>query len=265
MTNNKHQNILTGTISALLILTIWLCFAPGFMSYDSVTQYQSALNQSYSDSHPAIMSYVWHLSLNLISGPQSLLALHLAILALGIFIWQNNLADSRFKVLIPSIFFLPWILNFTGVLWKDVGMAFSLLVASGLLFNKEKSGKIALLSLPFLFYAFAVRYNAILATAPLIFLASYYHLRSRKIISGLLITAVISVAFWLVASTITYGLLKAERKHYETLLMGDDMAQISIQTGENLLPWVKQDDLVACTQKPIQYEPEGHGNDSGNK
>lgn len=254
MNSDKYGHLLAGTLTALLILTIWACFAPGFMSYDSVTQYQSALNQTYSDSHPAIMSYVWHLILMLISGPQSLLALHLVLLVIGIFIWQMNILSPYLKIFVPGIFFLPWILNFSGVLWKDVGMAFSLLIATGLLFNNKKSEKIALLSLPFLFYAFAVRYNAILATAPLIFLASQYYSQSKRILSGFLITAAISVAFWLTASALTYGILKAERKHYETLLMGDEIAKIAAQTGENLLPWVKQDDLIACTKQPILYE-----------
>ena len=252
--NSKYGKLLTGATTALLILTIWTCFAPGFMSHDSITQYQSALNQSYSDSHPAIMSYVWHLSLMLVSGPQSLLVLHLVLLVIGIFIWQINISNPYLKVLVPSIFFLPWILNFSGVLWKDVGMAFSLLVATGLLFNQKNSRKLALLSLPFLFYAFAVRHNAILATAPLIFFASLRYLCPRKVLSGLLITATVSVAFWLAVSAITYGLLKAERKHYETLLMGDEIAKISARTGENLLPWVKRDDLMACTKQPILYE-----------
>lgn len=252
--NNSYSTLLTGAVTSLLILIIWASFAPGFMSYDSVAQYQSALNQSYSDGHPAIMSYVWHLSLMLVSGPQSLLVFHLALLLIGIIIWQMNISNSYFRALISGLFFLPWILNFTGVLWKDVGMAFSLLVATGLLFNSKKSGRIALLGLPFLFYAFAVRHNAILATVPLIFLASLHYLRSKKISLGILITAVTSIAFWLAASTITYGFLKAERKHYETLLMGDEIAKISAQTGEHLLPWIKPDDLAACTRQPILYE-----------
>ncbi len=240
--------------TALLVVTIWMCFAPGFMSYDSVVQYRSALEQHYADSHPPIMSYVWHLCLTLIPGPQSLLVFHLALLVTGILIWQFNLARSRWSLLVPAIFFLPWILNFAGVLWKDVGMAFSLLMASGLLLNQRRSRKLALLGLPFLFYAFAVRHNAILATAPLIFLASIYHLRNAKVTYGLILTVVVSVALWGIASAISYGLLKAERRHYETLLMGDEIAKISAQTGQILLPWVKQPDLEKCTKYPILYE-----------
>lgn len=251
---SPYSLVAGAAITVLLVLTVWACFAPGFMSYDSVTQYRSALAQSYADSHPPIMSYVWHLCLALIPGPQSLLVLHLALLVAGILIWQLNLGRSRWSLLVPVIFFLPWILNFAGVLWKDVGMAFSLLIASGLLFNRERRRGLALLGLPFLFYAFAVRHNAILATAPLLFLASIYHLRKSRVISGILIAVVGSAAFWGLSSVVSYGFLKAERKHYETLLMGDEIAKISVQTEQNLLPWVKQSDLDACTPLPILYE-----------
>ncbi|CAG2142536.1 hypothetical protein LMG19282_02239 [Cupriavidus campinensis] len=251
---SKKYTALSIAITALLIVTIWTAFAPGFMSNDSVSQYRSALAQSYADNHPAIMSYVWHLSLSLIHGPESLLVLHLVLLVLGIFVWQMDMPSPRWKVLVPAIFFLPWILNFAGVLWKDVGMAFSLLVATGLLFNQRRSIRLALLSLPFLFYAFAVRHNAILATAPLIFVASLGYLHKRKVIYAALIAIVASVAFWLIGSLVSYGLLKAERRHLETFLMGDDIAMISAQTGQNLLPWVKHDDLMACTKPRILYE-----------
>lgn len=253
MSNVKYK-ALTIAVTALLVLTIWTCFAPGFMSNDSVMQYRSALEHSYTDSHPAIMSYVWHLCLKLIPGPQSLLVLHLALLVFGIFVWQLNISNPPWKLLIPAIFFLPWILNFTGVLWKDVGMAFSLLAASGLLLNNKRSIKLAVLGGPFLFYAFAVRHNAILATAPLIFTAALYHLRARRAVYGLLITGLVSVAFWFIVSMISYDLLKAEKKHLETFLMGDEIAMLSVQTGQNLLPWVKQEDLETCTKPRVLYE-----------
>lgn len=97
---SKKYTALSIAITALLIVTIWTAFAPGFMSNDSVSQYRSALAQSYADNHPAIMSYVWHLSLSLIHGPESLLVLHLVLLVLGIFVWQMDMPSPRWKVLV---------------------------------------------------------------------------------------------------------------------------------------------------------------------
>lgn len=242
------------SLTALLVWTIWTTFAPGFMSNDSVMQYQTALSQHYTDSHPAIMSYVWHVSQSLMEGPQGLLALHILLLVTAIFVWDAELANRRGRVLIPAMFFLPWILNFAGVLWKDVGMAFALLIAAGLMLNRKRSWQLALLGLPFLYYAFAVRHNAILATAPLIFVVSYTYLRKYKIASAFVLTLVVSIALWLITSAISYGVLKAEKRHLETFLMGDDIAMISAKTGTETLPWVKKDDLIECTKPRILYE-----------
>lgn len=237
-----------------LVLLLWACFAPGFMSYDSVVQYQSALEQRYTDSHPAIMSYVWHLCMLLVPGPQSLLYFHLTLLALGIFVWQANCKNALWSLLIPVLFLLPWIINFAGVLWKDVGMAFSLLVATGLLFSRSRNLWLVLLAMPFVFYAFGVRHNAILAVVPILFFAFRYHFPKSPLWQGTLVTVLLTVVFSLAVSVVTYSFINAERKHYETFLMGDDIAKISAETHQNLLPWVKESDLQVCAAPPILYE-----------
>lgn len=224
------------------------------MSYDSVVQYQSALDQRYADSHPAIMSYVWHLCMFLVPGPQSLLYFHLILLALGIFSWQTNCKNALWSLFIPALFFLPWIINFSGVLWKDVGMAFSLLVATGLLFSRSGSLRLVFLAIPFVFYALGVRHNAILAVVPILFFAFRYHLPKFPLWKAVLATVSLTVALSLAVSVVTYSFINAERKHYETFLMGDEIAKISAETHQNLLPWVKEEDLQVCAAPPILYE-----------
>lgn len=251
---NRASTLLVVALTALLVTMIWLGFAPGFMSYDSMVQYQIALHQRYTDSHPAIMSYIWHLSMSLLPGPQSLLILHLIVLVLGILTWYFNFVQRTWTVLIPGIFFLPWIINFSGVLWKDVGMAFCLLLATGLLFNRKKSKWMIGLAIPFIFYAAAVRHNALLAILPIIFYAVKYYFPERSTLQGVVITTLLSATLPLASSILSYDILKADKKHYETLLMGDEIAKISSVTGENLLPWVKVEDIIVCSKPPILYE-----------
>jgi hypothetical protein len=252
------KKVLASSLSLLLvlglILSIWACFAPGFMSYDSMVQYKSALDQHYVDSHPPMMSYIWHLCMFLIPGPQSLLYFHLTLLALGITMWQLNLKNVFWGMSIPILFFLPWIANFSGVLWKDVGMAFSLLVATGLLFSRNKKYWKCFAAALFLIYALGVRYNAILAVVPVLFFSFKYYFPKARFWNATLATVLLSVALLAAVSAITYGFIKAERKHLETFLMGDDIAQISAKTNQNLLPWVKHDDLLVCSVPPILYE-----------
>lgn len=254
----KFKEELLRPLSVMLVftvvLTIWVCFSPGFMSYDSMVQYQSALDHRYADSHPAIMSYVWHLCMLLVPGPQSLLYFHLILLALGLFVWQSNCLDVRARLIIPALFLLPWIINFAGVLWKDVGMAFSLLVATGLLFTRRRNIWLLLLAMPFLFYAFGVRHNAIIAVVPILFFAFRYHFPNTRFWHSAVATVLISVALLFSVSVVTYKFINAERKHYETFLMGDDIATISARTHQNLLPWIKEEDLQFCSSHPILYE-----------
>lgn len=251
---NQASALFVIALTALLVVMIWLCFAPGFMSYDSMVQYQMALDQRYTDSHPAIMSYIWHLSMLLLPGPQSLLILHLIVLVLGILIWYSNFVHRAWAILIPGIFFFPWIFNFSGVLWKDVGMAFCLFLATGLLFNREKNKWMIGVAIPFVFYAAAVRHNAILAILPIIFYAVRYYFPGRSALQGVVIAVLLSATLPLASSILSYDILKAEKKHFETFLMGDEIAKISSLTGENLLPWVKVEDIAVCSKPPILYE-----------
>lgn len=251
---NQVFTPLAVALTAIVLAVIWFCFAPGFMSYDSMVQYKTALNQYYTDSNPAIMSYVWHLCLYLVSGPQSLLMLHLALLAAGILIWYGNMEQRSWALLIPAMCLLPWVVNFAGVLWKDVGMAFALLVATGLLYTRKKNWRVAALALPFIFYASAVRHNAILAIVPLVYYALRYFWPTRSIVQMAILSVLLSATLPLATSVLSYDVLHAERKHFETLTMGDEVARIGFMTGENLMPWVKPEDNAACSPMPIQYE-----------
>ncbi len=241
-------------LTVMVLAIIWYCFAPGFMSYDSMVQYQTALDQRYTDSHPAIMSYLWHLCLFVVAGPQSLLIVHLMLLAAGILIWSSNMPHRRWALLIPAMFLLPWVVNFAGVLWKDVGMAFALLVATGLLYSKTKNWRIAAVAIPFIFYASAVRHNAILAVVPLIYFALRYFWPARSVVQVVIISVTLSATLLLATSVLSYNVLHAERKHYETLLMGDEVAKISLMTGKNLMPWIKSEDNAFCSPMPILSE-----------
>jgi hypothetical protein len=252
---NQVSTSLTSALTIIVLALIWFCFAPGFMSYDSMVQYKTALDQQYTDSHPAVMSYIWHLAQSVASGPQSLLMLHLALLGAGILIWQRNIASSARALLLPAMFLLPWVVNFAGVLWKDVGMAFALLVATGLLYTKNKDWRIAALSIPFIFYATAVRHNAILAVVPLIFFGLRYFWPTRSLVQIAILSLLVSGTLSLANSFLTYNVLHAEAEHYETLMMGDEVAKISLMAGEDdLMPWVKPEDNAVCSTMPILYE-----------
>ncbi len=237
-----------------IFVVSWYFFAPGYMSSDSFLQYGSAMAGEYPDNHPAIMSYLWHYLMYIIPGPQSLLFFHLMLLALGIYFWQDNINSKFSSYILVLLFIMPWVINFVGVLWKDIGMAFSLLLGTSLLLNSRGNRKIALLSFPFILYAFAVRYNAILGIVPVVFMGIYYLFPRTSYLRCGMITCVIVVISFFCIKFFTYHIIHAEKKHYEILLMGDDIARISLDTNQEILLNVKKEDLQKCSSYPILYE-----------
>lgn len=232
----------------------WYFFSPGYMSSDSFLQYGSAIAGEYPDNHPAIMSYLWHYLMYIIPGPQSLLFFHLLLLALGIYFWQKNINNNFSSYMLVLFFMMPWVMNFVGVLWKDVGMAFSLLLGTSLLLNSTGNRRVALLSVPFILYAFAVRYNAILAIVPVVFIGLYFLFPRSSYLRCGFITCIIVVLSFFCIKFFTYHVIHAEKKNYEVLLMGDDIAKISLETNQEILLNIKKDDLKECSSYPILYE-----------
>lgn len=248
-------SIFTFGLSLIVVGVIWITSSPGYMSYDSLVQFETSLSQQYSDSHPAAMSLIWHLAQFVMPGPQSLLLIHMVLLLVGLLSWERNLSPSPWRILLPGLFLLPWLANFAGVLWKDVGMAFALLAASGILFRKERSWLGLAFAVPLLFYAAAVRHNAILAIVPLILLASRHLFPARPWYQVVILTGITSALLPLGTSILTYQVLKAEARHYETLMMGDELAKFAYLTSDyDILPTVAVEDIVSCSPLPILYE-----------
>jgi hypothetical protein len=126
-----------------------VAFYPGFMSSDSLQQYEQSHTLQFRDALPPVMAWLWS-KLNIIwHGPQSLLLLHLGVLWTGLYIWRRNSGDSKWAIGFILLGAMPWIANFEGVLWKDMGMAFSLLLALALL-SGEKQTKAELVTVGFL-------------------------------------------------------------------------------------------------------------------
>lgn len=159
--NNIRYHIGVALLAFLGFLFSWVAFYPGFMSPDSLVQYEIAKTLDFNDWHPPVMSWLWSILNVFFEGPQGLLFFHLALLWGGLYSWYINCRESRFAWLFIVIGFLPWVVNFEGVLWKDVGMAFSLLLAIGLLGGKKLTSTKISIAAVLLIYAFLVRANAL--------------------------------------------------------------------------------------------------------
>jgi hypothetical protein len=125
--------------------------------------------------------------------------------------------------------FLPIILNISGVIWKDVHMAFALLLSSSLLIavaalkpNKKLRYIAIAFSIIFIIYATLVRYNAFISVLPLIYLvAIQFSWASSKLRIGLIMLAVLGTVG--VGSVLVNAIAKPQSTHPIAAIMLDDI------------------------------------------
>jgi hypothetical protein len=152
-------------------------FYPGFMSNDSLDQLQQSLgDKPLQNWHPPVMAVWWWLLIRVTHLTGSLLIWHVGMLWLALTIfaaWIYRQTGSRKLSAVPVLIgLMPFVVNISGVIWKDVGMAYSLLLASVLLIvARDYVGKVrfGLIIIAFLLmvYAASLRYNSFFAVVPL--------------------------------------------------------------------------------------------------
>lgn len=227
-----------------------IAFYPGFMSPDSFLQYETSKSLLFNDWHPPIMSWVWSILNLFFRGPEGLLFFHLTFLWAGLYIWHRHYREKRYSWLILSIGFFPWIINFSGVLWKDVGMAFSLLLLAGIGGAERTPARISI-TLTLLFYAINLRHNAIFAAFPiLLFIVSQWYKAGSKLkISAL--TIVILAAIIAVGSIFNYEILKSSKSNPSNYMMIDDLSYLSLKKKTSLIPGIPFKDIQECAAQEI--------------
>lgn len=228
----------------------WIAFYPGFMSLDSRVQYEMSQSLQFTDWHPPVMSWVWSKLNFIFPGPSGMLAFHLVLLWAAIYVWWENFKNFRLAWLFLLIPFLPWVLNFQGVLWKDVGMAFSLLLLSGLAMRRPSFGNLVL-ALALVFYALNVRFNAIFAVLPIVALLSYCWLDKPtlgKVSACMLLTLLFAFA---AGSFLSYSVLKSEKTKPSNFMMIDDLVYLSVKNNESFIPGMRLDELQSCAKENL--------------
>ncbi|MFJ9041818.1 GtrA family protein [Streptomyces sp. NPDC102406] len=159
-------------------------FHPGYLSPDSADQLQQALRERpVTDWHPPVMVLLWRALIHLTGAMSAMAALQVAILwgslwVLAVTVWRRT-GSRGLSLTVLALGLAPHIVNLTGVVWKDVHMAYALLAACAVALAarelpKDSRGgaRWALLTLGvvFLAYAVLVRKNGILAVAPVLVL-----------------------------------------------------------------------------------------------
>lgn len=172
--------VILGMLGLVLNVAV---FYPGYMSNDSMSQYAQAIGaEELGDWHPPILAIVWAALIAITGQAGSLLVLQLgmlwaAVVLLSVAVYRH--VPSHRLSLIPFLLpLLPFVCNISGVLWKDVQMAYALLLALSLgvyantLSARQTWGKVllAVVAALLILYASLLRYNAFFAAIPILFI-----------------------------------------------------------------------------------------------
>jgi hypothetical protein len=222
-----------------------IVFYPGFMSADSLAQYAASKSLLFDDWHPPIMSWVWSILNLFFQGPEGLLYFHLSFLWLGLYIWFLRYRDQKYSWLILIIGFLPWVINFSGVLWKDVGMAFSLLLFAGLGVSERTPAR-GVLALMLLFYAVNIRHNAIFAVIPIVALVVGRWFVGASKLRMITLTVATLVGIVALGNAFNYKVLRTYKSNPLNQVLVDDLSYLSLINKKSLIPGIPLNDIRDC-------------------
>jgi hypothetical protein len=215
-------------------------FYPGFMSPDSIVQLGEARKMSFDGIHPPIMGLLWALTDRVVPGPGGLFVLHSVVFWASLWLLATALASRRSWLgwLVLGVGLTPPALALTNTVWKDIGMAASLLLGVALIVTARQRARpsLAYAALPLLFYAAAVRHNAMPALVPLAFLWG-----------EAIRPASAPRARWLAAAVLVVGLTVGVQVFNRSVIAEDspppaqaifiyDLVGMSLRTQEVLLP-----------------------------
>jgi hypothetical protein len=233
--------------AAIGFVFTFCAFYPGVLSSDSLDQFQQALNFHFSDWHPPAMAILWSLLTRIWSGPQLMLLMQEALFWGGVYFLLSAL-DIRAiwsRIIVVLLLFSPVLLNFSGVIWKDVQLAAAWIFVLASVFATRQRGiplsgahKAGLLIL--ILYGALVRINAGIVAGPLVL----YALTGRARLDSLWRSVAVYAGLALTCFFLGQGIIRAlpvDRSAVVDSLQTFDLAALSTEKNENLFPFPLSD------------------------
>lgn len=220
----------------MLVAAYAIIFWPGFMSFDSASQYGQALAGQYTTHHPPIMAMIWRLTDQVIAGPGGLLTLHLLAYGAGVAMLLIACRLPWWMSLMIILALAAWPVNLAILpyAWKDTGQVSFLMLAMGAIAMQSRAPdtKVLLwLALTALAMATAYRPLGILATAPLAVASVLFARLPRPKVTSLGVILGLAVVPTLVAMhpSVTRLDMFAQVGLWDVVMTG-------VNAGENLIP-----------------------------
>jgi hypothetical protein len=142
---------------------------PGLLTLDSVDQLTEARAHFYTDAHPPAMAVLWGVLDRIIAGPFLMLLVQGATFLVGAYLVLKRALPPRAAAIAAGLVLLfPPVLNGMAFIWKDSLMAGLVLLGAGLVMSPCRRARLGALAC--FAVATAVKYNAFVATMPLVVL-----------------------------------------------------------------------------------------------
>jgi hypothetical protein len=147
----------------VLLVYAW----PGYVTQDSLEQYDQARNHHYNNWHPPAMAALWTVVDKVVTGTAGMLLLQCACFVAGTFLILRRMMSDRTAAIVTSLVLVfPPVLSTMACIWKDSQMAGFLLLGIGLLVGGKRWQLV--LGAVILLFASAMRFNAAAATLPVL-------------------------------------------------------------------------------------------------
>lgn len=225
-----------------------IVFYPGYMSPDSISHLEQATGVAHlTDWHPPVMTRLWGFLIRVTGHISSMLIFQLVLLVAAMFMLSilvyRHTRNRTWALSVYVIVLLPNIVNIAGVIWKDVQMAFSLTLAVLLIWfiitSKKSLGRIAMcgivgLALLLILYVGILRYNALFAVLPILFVLPSLLTKRFHVWSGLVCIAaglVVTIGVTIVINQ------PSEKTHPITAVQLDDIVHVANLDREHHGRW----------------------------
>lgn len=242
-------------------------FYPGLTTPDSDFQLMQTRAFTFSDGHPPIMALFWSVMIKFKDGPAPMMLAFAALYWGAFFLLARTLASTASKgaaALLLAFAFSPMLLNYAGVIWKDVFVFNLFLLAFALTFSSLAHGRhlsapgFASIALLILIGSLG-RHNSIFSGLPLMVLALYaFQHGSARTIGGFLRLFARGSILYVVLLLAAYYIVKLIAQPTPTspssTLFVFDLIGMSLQTQQYLLPASKTYTLAALQ---TCYDPAG--------
>ena len=241
-------HIQSALVAVSMLVLLIVIFYPGYMSPDSISHLEQATGVSHlTDWHPPVMTRLWGFLIRVTGHISSMLIFQLMLLVAAMFVLSNlvyrHTRNRAWALSVYIIVLLPNIMNIAGVIWKDVQMAFSLTLAVLLIWfiisSKKSLGHVAVygivgLALLLILYAGMLRYNALFAVLPILFVLPSLLIKRPPVWSGLasvIIGLVVTIGVTIVINQ------PSEKTHPITAVQLDDIVHVANLDGEHHGRW----------------------------